>query len=161
VDDIAGTWPDELALDGPGTMDDFLDEDVQGIWQLMVSDNQFGATGRLNSWGLTIQVAGANPSATRDPALLSTRILGNSPNPFNPRTVISFELARTGSVRLDIFDIRGRRVRNLVDGELAAGIHQILWDGLDQGGRASASGMYFTKLHSAEGDQVEKMLLVR
>jgi len=71
----------------------------------------------------------------------------NFPNPFNPVTTISFRLAVPGAVRLSVYDVSGRLVRTLVDeGEMAAGDHQIVWNGLEQTGRAAAAGVYFYNL---------------
>ena len=161
ADNIVGVWPDVLIVDGPGSLDDFADEDVQGTWILNVSDNQFGATGTLNSWHLTLELGTGAPTPDEGHGAKRTKMLGNVPNPFNPRTVIAFELGRTGPVRLNIFDLRGRLVRSLVDGEMVAGIHQVIWDGMDGAGKPASSGIYFSKL-MADGDtQVNKMTLVR
>ncbi len=161
ADDIVGSWPDVLTVDGPGALEDFHGEDVQGTWTLNVADHQFGAIGTLNSWGLILEVTGGNPSPAGSKPILATRLLGNSPNPFNPRTIISFELARTGPVSLNIYDLRGRLVRTLVDSDLPAGYHDVTWDGLDRSGKMSASGVYFTKLETDGSAKVNKMTLVR
>jgi hypothetical protein len=64
------------------------------------------------------------------------------PNPFNPRATIAWELPRAGRMQLDIFDVRGRRVRTLWDQETAEGPGQTSWDGRDNSGRMARSGMY-------------------
>ncbi len=73
---------------------------------------------------------------------------GNYPNPFNPRTTIRYDLAREDHVSLEVFDARGRRVRALVRGMQAAGEHAAVWDGRDERGRASSSGIYFYRLRA-------------
>jgi len=70
----------------------------------------------------------------------------NTPNPFNPRTTIAFDLPRAGRAQLQIFDVRGRRLRGLVDSVLPAGAHQVLWDGMLESGRPAASGTYIYRL---------------
>ena len=70
----------------------------------------------------------------------------NTPNPFNPRTTIAFDLPRAGRARLQIFDVRGRRLRGLVDSVLPAGAHRIVWDGMLESGRPAASGTYIYRL---------------
>jgi hypothetical protein len=70
----------------------------------------------------------------------------NAPNPFNPRTTIAFELARAGRARLDIFDVRGRRLRCLLDAAVAAGRHRVIWDGKLESGITAASGTYIYRL---------------
>ena len=85
----------------------------------------------------------------------------NVPNPFNPTTTIRFELARAGTVRLALYDVRGQHVRDLVDGVLAAGPHRVAWDGTDAHGRPAASGVYFDRLTSDGRTLTRRMLLVR
>lgn len=161
ADNIVGSWPDILIVDGPGLLEDFRDESILGTWTLHVSDNAFGGTGTLNNWGLTIEAGSVEPSPVGAKPGKTTRIVGNSPNPFNPRTVISFEVAAAGRVNLNIYDLRGRLVRNLANEDLPAGRHEVIWDGLDQNGNMSASGVYFTKLQAAGANRVNKMTLVR
>jgi len=85
----------------------------------------------------------------------------NSPNPFNPATTIRFALPAAGPVRLVVFDPRGRRVAALVEGEMAAGDHAILWRGLDDRGAAVASGAYLYRLEAAGRVETRRMTLVR
>lgn len=85
----------------------------------------------------------------------------NHPNPFNPSTNIDFTLPRAGRVRIDVFDILGRQTALILDDNLSAGRHSIVWDGKDADGETVASGIYFYRLRA--GDQVEtrKMLLLK
>jgi hypothetical protein len=85
----------------------------------------------------------------------------NYPNPFNPRTNISFVLPADGSARLQVYDMRGRLVKTLHDGALTAGYHTVMWDGTDNSGQRVASGVFLYRLVS--GDQVfsRKMLLMK
>ncbi|MEZ4648028.1 MAG: FlgD immunoglobulin-like domain containing protein [Candidatus Eisenbacteria bacterium] len=77
-----------------------------------------------------------------------TELFQNSPNPFNPRTTIRFALSRTGPAELSVFDVAGRRVRTLVQGELEAGAHDVVWDGRDESGNLLSSGIYWTQLRA-------------
>ena len=70
----------------------------------------------------------------------------NYPNPFNPETVIEFELERADAVRLEVFDLLGRRVRLLADGALPAGLHRVRWDAIDDVGVRVPSGVYLYRL---------------
>lgn len=83
------------------------------------------------------------------------RLFQNAPNPFNPSTRIGFDLDRTSPVKLDVYDVRGRLVRRLAEGELPAAHHDIVWDGLDDGGRPLPSGTYLYRL------QTDRRLLSR
>jgi len=91
-------------------------------------------------------------TAAPDGDLPAMRVLPNYPNPFNPRTVIPFELPRAATARLTVHDLSGRLVAVLVDGSLAAGRHEATWDGLGRDDRALPSGTYHVRL--AVGDEV-------
>ena len=85
----------------------------------------------------------------------------NVPNPFNPSTRVGFDLPAPGRVVLEVFDVRGRRIRGLVDAELPAGPHSVLWDGRDDGGRVMPSGVYFSRLRALETTLVRKMVMAQ
>lgn len=95
------------------------------------------------------------------PAPRATFLAQNAPNPFNPRTTIRFDLARAGEARLEIYGADGRLVRTLLAGALPAGRHEVVWDGCDQRGRATASGVYLCRLAAGETRQQRKMVLMR
>jgi len=84
-----------------------------------------------------------------------------APNPFNPSTRIEFELAADGPARLAVFDLLGRRVATLFEGEHAAGRHAAWWHGLNDAGRAVASGVYVARLESGGRVAARKLLLVK
>ncbi len=85
----------------------------------------------------------------------------NYPNPFNPGTSITYELPQAGRARLDVFDLAGRRVRNLQDGWISQGRHTVQWDGRDTHGNGVASGQYFYRLSVGTRTETRKMQLVR
>ncbi len=69
-----------------------------------------------------------------------------TPNPFNPRTTLSFDLPRDGRAQLTLYDLRGRKVVTLVDRHLTAGAHRAVWQGTDDHGRSAPSGVYLARL---------------
>ena len=84
------------------------------------------------------------------------------PNPFNPATLLAFEIAREGTVELRILDASGRMVRTLAQGFLSAGRHEAFWDGRDSEGRGVASGLYVAEVTAAgQGSDRTKLVLVR
>ncbi len=85
----------------------------------------------------------------------------NTPNPFNPMTVIRFEIPSRGRTSLDVYDISGRLVRSLVQKSLDAGLHEVTWDGSDNDGRAVGSGIYFYTVRHDGERKSRKMILVR
>ncbi len=91
----------------------------------------------------------------------ATALLPNAPNPFNPTTTVSFDLARDQQVAVRIYAVDGRLVRTLAAGHLAAGRYTELWNGTDDGGRSVATGVYLLRLESADLVQTRKMSLVK
>ena len=115
--------------------------------------------GVVNAWGLRFTYAQVASAPQDLPA--RTALLGNRPNPFNPATNIDFELAAAARVRLEVFDLAGRRVATLVDESLDAGRHTARWSGRDDAGRAASTGTYFYRLSAGPDVQVRKMLLLK
>jgi len=101
---------------------------------------------------------GAEGTATGSPAL---RLTQNVPNPFNPRTTISFELPRRMVASLAVYDAAGRHVCDLAKGERSAGRHEVVWDGTDRRGASVASGVYFYVLEAGSERLTGKMVLMR
>jgi hypothetical protein len=94
------------------------------------------------------------------PAPSVSQIMAASPNPFSPGTELRFALSNSASqerVSLVVIDAAGRQVRTLVDGTLDSGYHQVAWDGKDDSGRDTASGLYFAVLRSADGSISSKL----
>ena len=83
------------------------------------------------------------------------------PNPFNPTTMVQFELGAPGRVTANVYDTGGRLVRRLFAGSLPAGPRTLTWDGRDDGGRAAASGVYLVRVAAGEEEAVQKVTLAR
>jgi murein tripeptide amidase MpaA len=85
----------------------------------------------------------------------------NHPNPFNPSTVISYQLSVNTKTSLKIYNILGQEIRTLVSGHEAAGLHKVLWDGRDARGQLLSSGVYFYRLTAGGFTQTRKMLMIK
>jgi len=98
-----------------------------------------------------------------DPAVLPTRLglLSASPNPFNPRCVLHFQLPEAGEVSVAIYNLQGQRVAHLLGTALPAGLHAVPWDGQWEGGGPAASGTYVAVLRQGGSQVARKLLLVR
>jgi len=83
------------------------------------------------------------------------------PNPLNPKTDLSFRISRPGSVKVALFDARGRLVRTIMAQTLAAGDHSVPWDGTDDRGGKVSSGQYFFRIQAPEGQQVQRVTVVK
>ena len=92
------------------------------------------------------------------PTLVTMHVL---PNPFNPRAQVEFTLQSPESVVVEVFDIRGRQVAALAQGQFATGDHTLTWEGRDAGGRALSSGLYVIRLTAGTTVLTEKVSLVR
>ncbi len=86
----------------------------------------------------------------------------NYPNPFNPQTTIKFALPRNETVRLEIFNMLGQKVRTLINAELSAGYHRFIWNGKNTLGEPVSSGIYFYRLQAGDAFvKIKKMTLIR
>jgi len=86
---------------------------------------------------------------------------GNIPNPFNPSTAISFSLLNAGHVTIEIYNVKGEKVRNLVNENFEAASHSVVWDGRDNMGRTTSSGVYFYKMKTGSFTSTKKMVLMK
>lgn len=112
-----------------------------------------GARG-VGCYGVT-PVGNATPAA---PVVLE----GNHPNPFNPRTEIRFTLGVPDAVRLEIFDVGGRLIRTLVDGDMMdAGPHGVVWEGMNDRGSPASSGIYFYRFEAGAFVGTGRMALLK
>ncbi len=101
-------------------------------------------------------------TAIGDTPALAIALQQNVPNPFGTSTRISFEVpSGEARVNMEVFDARGRRVRNLVHDRKMAGRAEVSWDGRDEQGRDAVSGVYFYRLTSERGVVTRQMTLVR
>lgn len=94
-------------------------------------------------------------------APLQLRLSSGYPNPFNPRTTISFGLPQATHVNLAVYDQRGRRVRTLVNSVVVAGEQVVDWDGRDDRGQPVASGTYVARLVTEQGARASKLTLTK
>jgi len=85
----------------------------------------------------------------------------NRPNPFNPTTNISFALPNPSQVRIEVLNILGQRVKVLLEDNLEAGAHTVVWDGCDANGSRVASGIYLYRMEAEGFHQTKKMVLVK
>ena len=133
------------------------------------------ATGGVTSGSYTITVLGKGPNGTPvhqrtislsvTPVGLSTNenevpkdfyLYQNFPNPFNPSTQIRFDLAKSGLVTLDVYDITGRKISELVNENLNAGRHNVEFNASEL-----SSGIYFYRIVTPEFTSIRKMILVK
>jgi len=91
------------------------------------------------------------PGGSSTPYAGHLRIAAVGPNPFNPSTSVWFDALRSAKVRLEVFDVGGKRVRAIELGDVGMGRHRAQWDGQGSSGAEVASGIYFLRLQTESG----------
>jgi hypothetical protein len=159
---------------GPGfdhswfTVDTGGGRSVGGGYALSATAGQPDA-GEMSSSGYSLRGGfwggGAIATAVADPppnrTVFHDRLYPNHPNPFNPATTVTFELAAENTVHLRIFNLHGERVRVLLNELRPAGQQTVRWNGRDDRDRTVASGVYFLVLDAGEFHARQKLSLVR
>jgi flagellar hook assembly protein FlgD len=84
-----------------------------------------------------------------------------APNPVRGKVDVSFSIPRRTQVTVDVYDVRGGRVRRLVDETLDSGAYSVAWDGMADGGRSVANGVYFVRLEADRRSASRKLVLLR
>ncbi len=113
-------------------------------------------SGQTTYHSFVMSVENSDPAQT--PQVLA---LNAGPNPFKSSVLISFELKQPQALSLDIFGLRGQKVRALASGVQNSGSHTFSWDGRDDQGKPLPSGIYFCRLQSVEGVQTLKLLMLK
>jgi hypothetical protein len=140
-----GSYPDSIwACDG-------LAFTKLGTGGLGLGGDEWANTGE----DFTVDV-GAHSSPRRTPLQAEEFSVSTLPNPFNPSTVLSFELRDASSVKLAVYDISGRLVATLADGWREAGEHEIMFDGT-----VLPSGLYICRFQAREFEAVQKLILLK
>ena len=85
----------------------------------------------------------------------------NAPNPFNPSTTISYQLARDEEVALSIWNLAGQLVRELVRARQVTGHHSVSWDGRNDAGSLVANGVYLCEIRAGDFQMARKMVLMK
>jgi hypothetical protein len=128
------------------------------IWIAWSDPRQDG----LNIYGTTYVYLPTDVGGGDDPELPRFFYLAqNYPNPFNPSTTIQFSLPRASQVRLTVYNLLGRQVRELANGYFGAGPHEVVWDGDDENGQTVATGIYLYRMTAGDFVEQRKMLLIK
>ncbi|MCL2063470.1 MAG: M6 family metalloprotease domain-containing protein [Candidatus Cloacimonetes bacterium] len=92
---------------------------------------------------------------------LVTELFSNFPNPFNPMTTIRFNLAKSDDVFIEIFNLRGQKVKTLINEFKDVGNHSVVWNGTDANGLSVSSGLYFYRMATSDYSSVRAMMLLK
>lgn len=155
VSDVAGnlSFP---AADAQGAIYRWSGED----WERL--ESSYYQSGRMHATidGGGIYAYGQAPGVVSPEVPAEMSINGSYPNPFVAQAAISFSLPQAGRATVRVFDLSGRLVRTLADGEMAAADHTLVWDGCDASGNEVGAGVYFCRLEANGQTATQKMLRI-
>lgn len=164
VDGTTGTGDWVGCLAGQYGVNDNISEDplfcsaASGDFSLAnISPSNTATCGRQGAYGVGCTSTGVDEVVP----VTCVQLHQNVPNPFNPATMIRFDVPRDARARLDIFDVSGRRVRALVNGMTGEGRHEAMWDGTNDRGELVGSGVYFYRLRVGADTMTRKMVLLK
>lgn len=158
--DWTGPIAGQASLDGNLCVDPRFCDDASDDFHLLSTSlcATAGDCGRVGALG----VGCTAPATTPDRRGVTALALDPCrPNPFNPSTTIRLAMPESGSARLEVFDLAGRRVRTLLTGHLDAGPHAVVWDGRDDHGLAAGAGIYLARLEAGGLWRTTRMTLVK
>ncbi|HPS39245.1 MAG TPA: choice-of-anchor J domain-containing protein, partial [Candidatus Cloacimonadota bacterium] len=93
--------------------------------------------------------------------VIQNALVGNYPNPFNPETTISYSVKSSTPVNISIYNLKGQLVKTLVNEVKDSGNHSVVWNGTDNSGRATSSGVYYYKMQAGKFSSTKKMILMK
>ncbi|MEZ5358935.1 MAG: FlgD immunoglobulin-like domain containing protein [Candidatus Zixiibacteriota bacterium] len=131
---------------------------TSGYHTIIVSDDRASETG---SYFLVVHRLPTDVDDDGDARPTDFALAQNYPNPFNPSTSIEYTLARSLFVEIDVYNVIGERVTNLVSRTMSAGSHTVIWDGRDANGEEAASGIYYYTITTPDFTDSKKMLLLK
>ncbi len=159
-----------------GTEVDYIGEDEYGnkigrVHVLYLDDDTYGSAiqnigqatgGAMKYMALDITFVDAPVDNENNEVVPSIAMLSqNYPNPFNPTTKINYNVAKTGNVKLNVYNVKGQLVKTLVNTNQTVGMQNVVWNGDDNAGNRVSSGVYFYKLENAGRSEMKKMVLMK
>lgn len=156
-------------VDNPGTGSNYctvgIEKHTQTVGLTYTHANTYPPTATTLQAELAIKFTTIPPdshvSSNDEINALPPQLGQNYPNPFNPSTTIAFSTMQTGRVKVNIYNLKGQLVKTLMDSEVPAGKHSLVWNGIDNQGTSVSSGVYFYRLETAHYTQTKKMLLMK
>lgn len=121
----------------------------------------YEATYEEGNWLIDAVVISPETGTTSENVSGQQLLLANYPNPFNPDTKINFSLPYESEIELDIYNIRGQHITNLVSSSMPKGNHTIIWNGKNKANKQVSSGVYFYRLSTDREAKTNKMILLK
>jgi len=110
---------------------------------------------------LTVTIGDPTQEPVPPSVQIVTKLYNAFPNPFNPNTIIRYSLKEAGKVTIDIYNMKGQKIKSYTQEHYSPGYYQVSWDGCDDNGRNVASGIYLYRLTTGNYTSVKKMVLAK
>jgi hypothetical protein len=153
LDPVVGS----VSVPAGGTVQVVVDISATNLLGLRYVPDPVSAVGLGSFEDQTLVGVAPEPSRTFE----TLRWVHASPNPFTESSVIAFELAAPGWAEVEIYDVAGRKLRDLSRSMTTAGEQRVLWDGRDDQGRIAGSGVYMVRVRAQDRATTAKMMLIR
>jgi len=134
--------------------------------QLITINDQIGI--KVDGWKVLFDKTGSAEISVdytnikyKSKSELDYRLFQNYPNPFNPSTEIIYSLPEKGFVKLEIYNVLGKKIKTLVNTIQQAEMKSVNWDGLDDNGKNVTSGVYLCRLEVGDFVSVKKMMFLQ
>lgn len=152
-----------IAFDAEGRLFGLSGGSNQPLYRIDTTTAIGTLIGNTGKSGLSaMAVRGSTVDVAENSAMIKEfSLLPNYPNPFNPSTVIGYQIANNSQVSLKIYNMLGQEVRTLVNTTQSAGQYKVQWDGKDNSGKAVSSGIYFYRLEAGSFVKTRKMMLMK
>jgi hypothetical protein len=138
---------------------DYISEGLGG--QIAASEYPEGGEGRIETSDIVANDDSNDDELPSTEAVAALAVHQNYPNPFNPMTNISFDLPRSQHVRVAVYDVAGRLVRELMNGKGSEGNNTLTWEGTDTRGNRVPSGVYLYRVTTSNQVETRRMTLVK
>jgi len=139
------------------------------VYNLAETSWTYDSGANVETWACSDGSAGLNSFAIPGPGSVTITTIEQElgedvvfayPNPFNSTTMINFYIPEAGNVTIDIFNILGEKIATILDGQVAAGLNFVSWNGTDANGTVVSAGHYFFKVRLPNGEAITKRMLL-
>lgn len=135
--------------------------DVRFRFQLRSDTSQVYDGYYFDDFQIKVVTEGGGATGVGDAPALAVARVSAQPNPFNPQTTVAFTVPRAGHVTVAVYDLQGRHVRTLFNGDLPSGDQAVMWDGCGDDGQTCGSGVYFARMVAPDAAATAKLMLVK
>jgi hypothetical protein len=163
--EVLHNYPNDWDLIATGIVDTFYNDASwivlpNNVYQFAITSVHTNGIESLPAFSQSIEKTSAGTQPEICPISI-TGLGGNYPNPFNPETTISYSLRENTDVIIEVFNLKGQKIRTLVNENKTRGYHTAIWNGTDNNGKAVSSGIYYYRMKTINLDETRKMVLVK